>query len=95
MTRQIDVELREWMALDSADRFRRGVKATAKRLRDLADRIEVDGREDRYGETDFLGAAQRVVHEATWGIANLDLAGLVREAGEALAAKRLYLEEVT
>jgi hypothetical protein len=69
-----------------SEQFEHKVARTANGLRVLADRVE---REGRVGENirtmkpDHAYAAQSVIHAITWGMANLDLGGIVQCAKDA------------
>lgn len=61
--------------------------AVIRRLRDSVDRMEREAAQVRQPTGSQAGpysyAAQRVVHEFTWGVANADLPGLILAAAEA------------
>jgi hypothetical protein len=71
------------------------VARIVKSLHDIADRVEREGRAHpnvtRSGDPrpDYLNAASGVIHEVTWGLANLNLDGLVSMAADVHHAREL------
>jgi hypothetical protein len=83
----------------AAERFDAKIAETADRLRHMAEEVERDGRarknfmrkpDDR---PDYIYAAQRVIHTVTWGLANLNLDGLVSVADEVHFARTLDADQ--
>lgn len=72
------------------------VDKISERLHRLADDVKREGkaRNSTYdiGGLGHITAAQRVLHEVTWGIANLNLNGLLSWAMEADLEKKGELE---
>lgn len=67
--------------------FVKQLEGIAARLRDVADQVE---REATLRETPYIDgtpkhaiAAEQVIHAVTWGVANLNLSGLVHDAAQA------------
>lgn len=67
--------------------MREGVAARIKRLRDLADRIENEAESNIQRAERGKGTYGRVVgdieHEIAWGVANLNMSGLMSTATDA------------
>ena len=60
-------------------RLRENVAAKADQLRGIADRIERIAGQDGVRTESIAG---QVIHELTWGFANLDLQGLVQRSND-------------
>lgn len=74
--------------------YERAVTRVTQGLRDLADRIEREARDVRPGhiitpDSPHTAAAQRIIHEAMWGLANVNLDRVVSAATEADEAIRI------
>ena len=67
--------------------YRESVAHVAQRLRDLAAEVERDGLRISEATEGHTLAAGRVVHSVTWGLANLNLDGLIRRAADATGAR--------
>ena len=72
----------------AAAHYNAHVARTAAHLRRIADEVEREGtatnafRGWHKGEHDYVYAAQQVVHTVTWGVAHLNLPGLISYAAE-------------
>lgn len=90
---------------ESEDRFERAMHDTyekkvavvVERLRDLADQVAWEGKSreaNQYtpNQSDDIDAAQRVVHDVAWGIANLSLDSLITWAATADDAERQAIQ---
>jgi hypothetical protein len=75
----------EW----AANYYSRQVDRVAAGLRDLADKVEQEGRARpgstgrRDGRPEYVAAATRVVHALSWGFANLPVETLLTNANDA------------
>lgn len=69
-------------------RFDGRVDEIASRLRRLADEVEREGysSNNRVGMPSYGWKASQIVHAITWGVANMNLSGLVAVASEVDAA---------
>jgi len=67
--------------------MREGVARRVRRLRDLADRIERDGENGivraEAGKGTYGTVASNLLHEVTWGVANLNIETLLATATDA------------
>lgn len=74
--------------------YAKQVADVVRRLRGLADEVEregrarpgVMGRQD--GRPEYVHSAQQIVHAVTWGLANLNLDGVISAGNEADQAAR-------
>lgn len=77
-------------------RYLDGLAGVVHDIREMADRVERDGQPGRcfgYPEgSDHAAASHDALSAVTWGVANLDMANLMRIAVEADAAPRLEAE---
>lgn len=71
--------------------LREGIVQRVRCLRDLADRIECDGEREiaqaEQGKGTYARVACEMVHEITWGVANLHLDTLISTAADADIAR--------
>lgn len=75
----------------AADLYAKRLAEVARRLRNLADTVEREGAARQgdirvggaYPHPDWIRAAERAIHEVSWGVANLNLSELVNAATEA------------
>jgi hypothetical protein len=76
---------RDWEAVARA-RVERHIEAVSVRLHRLAETVQTEG---RYGVENgsYVLAAARIVHEVTWGVANLSLSTLIGAANDAESAR--------
>ncbi len=80
--------------------YDRRLATIVQRLRDLADEVERDGkprpnitrRDGAVVTDDYIGAAANAIHAVTWGVANLNLDGLVATASDVHYARELERE---
>ena len=75
------------------ERYADSLKKVAGRLRDIAERVEREGKPtvghlQADGLPDYLWAAQQVVHEIHWGLANAHVDTLLSSAADAHSAVR-------
>lgn len=78
------------------EQFSKRVESVASRLREMADAVERHGTPKpniRDLEPDYVRAAAEVAHVLHWGLANADLDGLIRAAGDVVAARALEAGE--
>ena len=87
----------DWMDWEAWARARleRMVVAMTAQLRSIADRIDVEARFNIKRATgratdhaSYLRVAQAVVHEISWGVANLDLSSVISAAADAHNAQQ-------
>ena len=74
-------------------RYADAVSRVAQQLRNIADEVEREGKVrpgtfDNDGQDDFNWSAQQVTHTLMWGMANLNLDGLLSAANDAHNAVR-------
>lgn len=77
----------------AADQYQRRIEAIAARLHDIAAEVQREGvarvgHVNADGKPDYLWSAQQVLHTVTWGVANLNLDGLLSTAADAQNAVR-------
>ncbi len=75
------------------DRYAKTTADVVRRLRDIADEVEREsavreGTFDNDGRLDFMWSAQQITHTIMWGVANLNLDGLISAGHDAHNAVR-------
>jgi hypothetical protein len=76
----------------AAQRYRERLEKVSTALTDLAAQVLREG-EPRDG--DYLWAAQKVIHDVAWGVANLNLDILIASASDARETQREAIWETT
>lgn len=68
----------------AAERYTANLAKVSARLRELADRVDREGKvRERPYQLSHSVSAQQVLHEVTWGVANLGLENLLASASDA------------